>query len=102
MRGITYKMQENAFGSLSKAIPRKLQTSVPDEAMPARNRRLRPSFKQRTRLVREWHGVTHTVVAHAEAVGTNAHRARDAGEIDPVYGRSRCACAHGKKHPYDG
>ena len=68
LRGITYKMQENAFGGLSKAVLRKLQGSAPTEALPAKKRRPRPSFKPGTRLVREWHGVTHTVVILADGV----------------------------------
>ena len=44
LRGITYKMQENAFGGLSKAFLRKLQTASPTEAPSANNRRPRPSF----------------------------------------------------------
>jgi hypothetical protein len=68
LRGITYKMQETAFGGLSKAILRKLQTSAPSEESTAKKRRPRPSFKPGTRLVREWHGVTHTVVILADGV----------------------------------
>ena len=66
LRGITYKIQESAFGGLSKAVFRKLQTSA--QAFPAKKRRPRPSFKPGTRLVREWHGVTHTVVILEDGV----------------------------------
>ena len=76
LRGITYKMQENAFGGLSKAVLRKLQTSAPSEAVPAKTRRPRPSFKTGTRLVREWHGVTHTVVILADGVEWRGQRYR--------------------------
>ena len=76
LRGITYRMQENAFGGLSKTILRKLQTSVPNEAMAAKNRRRRPSFKPGTRLVREWRGVTHTVVMLADGVEWRGRRYR--------------------------
>jgi hypothetical protein len=76
LRGITYRMQENAFGGLSKAILRKLQTSAPTDALPASKRRPRPSFKPGTRLVREWHGVTHTVVILAEGVEWRGQRYR--------------------------
>jgi hypothetical protein len=68
LRGISYKMQEKAFGGLSKAILRKLQGSAPTEAVPAKKSRPRPSFKPGTRLVREWHGVTHTVVILTDGV----------------------------------
>jgi hypothetical protein len=76
LRGITYKMQEKAFGGLSRAILRKLQTSAPAEALSAKNRRPRPSFKPRTRLVREWNGVTHTVVILADGVEWRGQRYR--------------------------
>lgn len=68
LRGITYKMQESAFGGLSKSLLRKLQTTALTEALPAKKSRPRPSFKPGTRLVREWHGVTHTVVILADGV----------------------------------
>jgi hypothetical protein len=73
LRGITYKLQENAFGGLSKAILRKLQ---PAKASPGEKRRPRPSFKPGTRLVREWHGVTHTVVILADGVEWRGQRYR--------------------------
>jgi Protein of unknown function (DUF2924) len=76
VRGITYKMQESAFGGLSKAILRKLQTSVPSEPLVAKKRQPRPSFKPGTRLVREWHGVTHTVVILADGVEWRGQRYR--------------------------
>lgn len=76
LRGITYKVQENAFGSLPKAILRKLQTAAPIEAAPIKKRRPRPSFKPGTRLVREWHGVTHTVVILADGVEWRGQRYR--------------------------
>ena len=72
LRGITYKLQENVFGGLSKAILRKLQGS----ASPVTKRRPRPSFKPGTRLVREWHGVTHTVVILADGVEWRGQRYR--------------------------
>ena len=62
LRGIAYKLQENAFGGLSKAIRRSLQASGPSTMSPATKPPPRPVFKPGTRLVREWHGVTHTVV----------------------------------------
>lgn len=76
LRGITYKMQENAFGGLSKAVFRKLQTSAPIVSLPATKRRPRPSFKPGTRLVREWHGVTHTVVILADGIEWRGKRYR--------------------------
>ena len=76
LRGITYKLQEEAVGGLSKAILRKLQTTGHCEASSAAKRRPRPSFKPGTRLVREWHGVTHTVVILANGVEWRGQRYR--------------------------
>lgn len=73
LRGITYKMQENAFGGMSKAILRKLQ---PSKASPVKRRQPRPSFKPGTRLLREWHGVTHSVVILADGVEWRGKRYR--------------------------
>ncbi len=76
LRGITYKMQENAFGGLSMAILRKLRTSAPTDVSEAKKRRPRLSFKPGTRLVREWRGVTHTVVILADGVEWRGQRYR--------------------------
>ena len=62
LRGIAYKLQENAFGGLSKTIRRRLQDTGPSAISPAAERSPRPVFRPGTRLVREWHGITHTVV----------------------------------------
>lgn len=70
LRGITYKIQERAFGGLSKTIARKLRASG------AARRRPQPAFKPGTRLVREWHGVTHTVVILADGVEWRGQRYR--------------------------
>lgn len=69
MRGITYTLQENAFGGLSKSLLGKLQDSGGEADNPASvRRRLRIAVKPGTRLVREWHDVTHTVVILADGV----------------------------------
>jgi hypothetical protein len=63
IRTIAYRMQEFAFGGPSKATLRKLQTLTKDVeangslALDA-GQRVRPGM----RLVREWHGRTHTVM----------------------------------------
>src|ERR1700688_239512 len=63
VRGITYKLQERAYGGLSTATARKLEQAGVDSlsrgaAKPAPPLSLRPG----TRLVREWGGVTHMVL----------------------------------------
>ena len=69
LRGITYKIQERAFGGLSKSILRKLSGTEPEASSPE-NRRTAPraTVKPGTRLVREWNGDTHTVLVHADGV----------------------------------
>ena len=65
IRGITYKLQERAYGGLSTATARKLEQAGADSlsrgsVTPAPPIYLRPG----TRLVREWRGVTHMVLIH--------------------------------------
>ncbi len=76
LRGITYKLQENALGGLSKANQRSLQSSGFAETSPGKKLRPRSSFKPGTRLVREWHGVTHTVVILTDGVEWRGQRYR--------------------------
>ena len=76
LRGIVYKLQERALGGLSKSTLRKLQGTSPDGPSSVERRRPRVSFKPGTRLVREWHDVTHTVVILAEGVEWRGQRYR--------------------------
>ena len=62
VRSIAYRVQELAYGGLSKATRRKLlalnaelQTSGSIAPLPG------PSIKAGTRLIREWRGRTHTI-----------------------------------------
>src|SRR5271165_3394494 len=63
MRALAYRIQEIAFGGLSKATLRRLATLAAEFesdgriAPPAQ-----PRIKPGARLVREWHGRTHAVV----------------------------------------
>src|SRR5712671_6690814 len=85
-RGISYKPQERAYGGLSTATARKLERASAD---PLGRGAVTPappiSLKAGTRLVREWRGVTHTVLVHADAFEWNGRRYRSltivAGEI---------------------
>ena len=77
MRGITYKLQERLLGGLSKSILRKLEgLNLESEA----SRTHRPpgpiSLKAGTRLVREWRGMTHTVLVQADGFDWNGRRYR--------------------------
>jgi hypothetical protein len=73
MRGITYKLQERPLGGLSKTTIRKLESlcgkSTPDKP-PAAPVSLKPG----TRLVREWRGVTHSVLVHSGGFEWNGER----------------------------
>jgi hypothetical protein len=67
MRGITYKLQERSLGGLSKSILRKLEHYALDrDARGGRKLPPRTSLKPGTRLVREWRGVTHTVLVRPD------------------------------------
>src|SRR5271166_2966016 len=73
IRGITYKLQERAYGGLSKAVARKLEQTSPlswGAAKPAPPISLKPG----TRLAREWRGVTHMVLVHANGVEWRGQR----------------------------
>ena len=69
LRGITYKIQEGAFGGLSKSVLRKL-TGAGLDVTSDDHRRAAPRavVKPGTRLVREWNGQTHTVRVHEDDV----------------------------------
>jgi hypothetical protein len=77
IRGMTYKLQEKALGGLSKSILRKLESlNVEPAAGDARNPTPPISLKPGTRLVREWRGVTYTVLVHADGMEWNGRRYR--------------------------
>jgi hypothetical protein len=75
VRGITYKLQERALGGLSKAILRKLASLNAEPAVGNAKKPTAPiSLKPGTRLIREWRGVTHTLLVHADGVEWNGRR----------------------------
>ncbi len=77
IRGTTYKLQERPQGSLSKSISRQLQRLDSELEMSDAPKRATPlSLKPGTRLVREWHGLTHTVLVHAHGFEWNGRRYR--------------------------
>ena len=76
-RGISYKLQERAYGGLAMATARKLEQAAAGPpscgaAKPTPPISLRPG----TRLVREWRGVTHMVLIHADGVEWRGQRYR--------------------------
>ena len=82
IRGIAYKMQEVANGGLSKATLRKLEKirattrDAPDHSRPS------PIvLKPGTKLIREWHGATHTVLVHGDGFEWRGQRYRSLSQI---------------------
>jgi hypothetical protein len=75
--GITYKLQESAFGGLSKSVLRKLCGDQNDTAIGDRRKEsARTTVKAGTRLIREWNGQTHAVVVHSDGVEWRGKRYR--------------------------
>lgn len=69
MRGITYRIQERSLGGLSKSLLRKIGTASANDPVGGRRRPALPiAIKPGTRLIREWQGVTHTVLVQANGV----------------------------------
>src|SRR6266403_2008399 len=76
-RGITYKLHEWAYGGLSMATARKLEQTAADPLGRGAAKPAPPiSLKPGTRLVREWRGVTHTALIHADGVEWRGQRYR--------------------------
>jgi hypothetical protein len=82
IRGIAYKLQERAHGGLSKATVRKLERAGAD---PSGNGAAPPVppivLKPGTRLVREWRGVTHSVLVLDECIEWRGRRFRSLSEV---------------------
>lgn len=77
IRGIIYKLQERALGGLSKSVLRKLdRLSAAPEPSETQNLLTPISLKPGTRLIRDWHGITHTVIIHSDGVEWNGQRYR--------------------------
>ena len=77
IRGIIYQLQERAYGGLSKAAARKLEQAA--AGPPSRGAAKPPppiSLRPGTRLVREWRGVTHTVLIQADGIEWRGQRYR--------------------------
>ncbi len=82
IRAIAYKLQERAFGGLSKATLRKLSSLAQKlEAEGARSFNPRPSIKASTGLVREWGGETHSVMVLEGGFEYRGQRYRSLSEI---------------------
>ncbi len=77
IRAITYKVQERLLGGLSVSIMRRLERRTTEaEASDARKSAPPISLKPGTRLVREWRGVTHTVLVQGDGIEWRGRRYR--------------------------
>ena len=90
MRGIAYKIQERAYGGLSRATVRKLQ-SLGKQLAAGDGRWFDPypSLKPGTRLVRSWGGETHSVLILDEGFEYRGARFRSLSEIARTITRAR-------------
>jgi hypothetical protein len=79
MRGITYKLQERPLGGLSKSILRKLERLNLDSNVQTPTPPI--LLKTGMRLVREWRGVTHSVLVHADGFEWRGRRYRSLTHI---------------------
>jgi len=77
IRGIIYQLQERAYGGLSKAAVRRLEQAAADPPSRGAVKPAAPiSLKPGPRLVREWRGVTHTALIHADGIEWRGQRYR--------------------------
>ena len=77
LRAITYKLQERPLGGLSRSIIRKLERlTLNSEASDAQKPAPPISLTAGTRLVREWRGITYTVLVHADGFEWSGRRYR--------------------------
>lgn len=77
LRGIAHKLQERQFGGHFKSVLRRLKyLSANDGSNATRSPPRTRSIKLGTKLIREWHGVTHIVVVTEDGFdwqGTRYH-----------------------------
>ena len=75
VRGIAYTLQAKSLGGLSNVMLRNLaQFDGAPAAGATAKPRLPVSLKPGTRLIREWRGITHTVLVHADGVEWRGER----------------------------
>ncbi len=82
LREIAYKLQERAHGGLAPAVKRRLRAlAVEIEANGAHALAPAPLLKPGTRLLREWGGKTHTVIAVDEGFEFQGERYQSLTQI---------------------
>ena len=68
LRGIAYKLQERAFGGLSKSVQRLISGAEYEPSSSTAGKAPRVTVSPGTQLVREWNGQTHSVLVLADGV----------------------------------
>ena len=81
IRAIAYRMQEKALGGLKPATSRFLEKVLQDQVNGQKTSMSAVSIKPGTRLLREWHGVTHEVLVLEEAIMFNGKRYKSLSEV---------------------
>src|SRR5262245_33362606 len=81
MRAITYKLQERLLGGLSGSILRHLECLNGESKVSGAPKPMQPiSLKAGTRLVREWRGVSYSVLVRADGFERNGRRYQSLSE----------------------
>ena len=81
-RGIAYRLQEQALGGVPRSVLRKLEQGRAPKVVGAGQSGSAPlTIKPGTRLVREWRGVTHSVLVQADHVEWQGERYRSLSEV---------------------
>jgi len=84
MRGIVYKLQEQAHGGLTQAMRRRLRTLVEVRGEEGDRPRARAPLSPGVRLMREWHGRTHSVLVVEAGFDYQGQTYRSLSEIARV------------------
>lgn len=82
LQALAYQLQEAVFGSLTKSVREQLYriAQIPDGGGAVPTPRITPG----TRLLREWHGVTHGVRIEEDGVQYRGQRYRSLSEVASV------------------
>lgn len=81
IRAIAYKMQEKVLGGLSPATLRFLAKAAKELSNGRQMATPSPIIKPGTRLLREWHGITHEVLVLENGVQFKGKQYRSLSEV---------------------
>jgi len=81
IRGAAFRLQEEAYRSLSKAVRRQLGRLAADLGSGAMLTPSQPTFKPGTKLIREWKGKVHEVVIAGDTYIWNGKHYRSLSQI---------------------